>query len=144
MMPWDRPAPEKEGRPSAWALLPEDLAAMGVPGRPEHLFARLQRVKSWKDGAPWLSREARAWFEAHTDLSLPAPDDASPSADGSTKLALSLSDAKRIEAVHMPPVVRPTQHRPGCLPVRPLDAGTVLPALYRRSGRGRGSGSSRP
>jgi 23S rRNA (adenine2503-C2)-methyltransferase len=105
-MPWDQAAPEKGGLPSAWALLPEDLAALGAPGRPEHLFARLQRVKTWREGRPWLSKEARAWFEAHTDLSLPTLQDQHPSDDGSTKLALGLSDGKRIEAVHMPRRVR--------------------------------------
>ncbi len=105
-MPWDLAAPEKGGRPSAWALLPEDLAALGAPGRPEHLFARLQRLKTWREGRPWLSKEAKAWFEANTDLSLPEIDDQSPSSDGSTKLALRLSDERRIEAVHMPRRVR--------------------------------------
>src|SRR5437588_357548 len=31
LMPWDRRAPEREGPPAAWALLPEDLAALGCP-----------------------------------------------------------------------------------------------------------------
>lgn len=105
-MPWDRAAPEKGGLPSAWALLPEDFAAMGAPGRPEHLFERLQRPWTWKDGVPWISKEARAWFAEHTDLSLPLPAERLPSGDGSTKLALELSDGKRIEAVHMPRRVR--------------------------------------
>ena len=101
-MPWDRRAPEREGPPSAWALLPEDLAAQGCPGRPEHVFARLQRVRTWRPDGLFLAREIRAWLEAHTDLSLPAILERHPSADGSTKLVLGLADGHRVEAVHMP------------------------------------------
>jgi 23S rRNA (adenine2503-C2)-methyltransferase len=104
--PWDQPAPEKGGLPSAWALLPEDLLRLGAPGRPEHLFERLQRPWTWREGVPWISKAALAWFSAHTDLSLPQPAERSSSGDGSTKLALELSDGKRIEAVHMPRRVR--------------------------------------
>jgi 23S rRNA (adenine2503-C2)-methyltransferase len=101
-MPWDRRAPEREGLPSAWALLPEDLAAQGCPGRPEHVFARLQRTRTWRPEGPCLSREIRAWLGEHTDLSLPAIVERHPSGDGSTKLVLELSDGHRVEAVHMP------------------------------------------
>ncbi len=101
-MPWDRRAPEREGPPSAWALLPEDLAAQGCPGRPEHVFARLQRVRTWRPDSLFLSREIRAWLEARTDLSLPEILERHPSSDGSTKLVLGLSDGRRVEAVHMP------------------------------------------
>ncbi|HEX7185443.1 MAG TPA: 23S rRNA (adenine(2503)-C(2))-methyltransferase RlmN [Thermoanaerobaculia bacterium] len=101
-MPWDRRAPEREGPPSAWALLPEDLAAGGCPGRPEHVFSRLQRVRTWQPDRLFLSREIRAWLEANTDLSLPAILESHPSADGATKLVLGLSDGHRVEAVHMP------------------------------------------
>jgi 23S rRNA (adenine2503-C2)-methyltransferase len=100
--PWDRRAPERGGPPSAWALLPEDLAARGCPGRPEHVFARLQRVRTWEPDRLFLSREIRAWLEAHTDLSLPAILERHPSNDGATKLVLELSDGQRVEAVHMP------------------------------------------
>jgi 23S rRNA (adenine2503-C2)-methyltransferase len=102
IMPWDRQAPEREGPPSAWALLPADLAALGCPGRPEHVFSRLQRVCTWREEDLFLAREIRAWLEAHTDLSLPAIVERHPSADGSTKLALELTDGHRIEAIHMP------------------------------------------
>jgi 23S rRNA (adenine2503-C2)-methyltransferase len=106
VMPWDRRAPEREGPPSAWALLPEDLAAQGCPGRPEHVFARLQRVRTWRPDSLFLSREIRAWLEARTDLALPEIVERHPSADGSTKLVLGLSDGRRVEAVHMPRGVR--------------------------------------
>lgn len=101
-MPWDRRAPERGGPPSAWALLPEDLAALGCPGRPEHVFARLQRTRTWLPDRLFLAREIRAWLEARTDLSLPTILERHPSADGSTKLVLGLSDGNRVEAVHMP------------------------------------------
>ena len=101
-MPWDRRAPEREGPPSAWALLPSELAAAGCPGRPEHVFGRLQRIRTWKEDGLFLSREIRAWLKESTDLSLPTILERHPSADGSTKLVLGLSDGHRIEAVHMP------------------------------------------
>lgn len=101
-MPWDRRAPEREGPPSAWALLPEDLAAWGCPGRPEHVFGRLQRARTWRPDSLCLSREIRTWLEERTDLSLPTVVEKHPSTDGSTKLVLGLSDGRRVEAVHMP------------------------------------------
>jgi len=101
-MPWDRRAPERQGPPSAWALLPEDLAAGGCPGRPEHVFARLQRARTWLPDRLFLARDIRAWLAAHTDLSLPRIVDRRPSSDGSTKLVLELTDGHRIESVHMP------------------------------------------
>src|SRR4051812_39702768 len=100
--PWDRRAPEREGPPSAWSLLPAELAARGCPGRPEHVFARLQRVRTWRADGLFLSREIRAWLADNTDLSLPLILERYPSSDGSTKLVLGLTDGHRIEAVHMP------------------------------------------
>jgi 23S rRNA (adenine2503-C2)-methyltransferase len=111
--PWDRRAPERAGPPSAWALLPADLAAGGCPGRPEHVFARLQRVRSWLEpglepetAGPgdrlFLARAARLWLAGHADLSLPTVVERHPSGDGSTKLVLGLADGHRVEAVHMP------------------------------------------
>jgi len=100
--PWDRRAPERDGPPSAWALLPADLADRGCPGRPEHVFARLQRVRTWRPDSLFLAREIRAWLADNTDLSLPAIVERHPSADGSTKLVLELADGHRVEAVHMP------------------------------------------
>jgi 23S rRNA (adenine2503-C2)-methyltransferase len=101
-MPWDRRAPERAGPASAWALLPEDFAAQGCPGRPAHVFARLQRVRTWQEDRLFLSRAIRAWLAAHADLSLPEIRERHPSGDGSTRLVLSLADGQRIEAVHMP------------------------------------------
>jgi 23S rRNA (adenine2503-C2)-methyltransferase len=100
--PWDRRAPERAGAPSAWALLPDDFAAGGCPGRPEHVFARLQRVRTWRPDDLFLARETRAWLASHADLSLPAIVERHPSADGSTRLVLGLADGHRVEAVHMP------------------------------------------
>ena len=102
VMPWELRAPEREGPPSAWALLPEDLAALGCPGRPHHVFARLQRTRTWRPEGLFLSREIRAWLAERTDLSLPAIRERHPSADGATKLVLELADGNRVEAVHMP------------------------------------------
>ena len=101
-MPWDRRAPEREGPPSAWSLLPEDLEERGCPGRPEHVFSRLQRVRTWQPDRLFLAREIRAWLADHTDQSLPTILERHPSYDGSTKLVLGLADGQRIEAVHMP------------------------------------------
>ncbi len=104
--PWDLPAPEREGLPSAWALLPEDFARLGAPGRGEHLFAQLQHVWKWTETGPRISRAARTWMAEHLDLGLPAVLERHASDDGSTKLALGLADGLRIEAVHMPREVR--------------------------------------
>src|SRR4051794_30663433 len=100
--PWDRRAPEREGPPSAWSLLPADLVARGCPGRPEHVFSRLQKVRTWQPDRLFLSREIRAWLAENTDLSLPTILERHPSADGSTKIVLELTDGRRIEAIHMP------------------------------------------
>jgi 23S rRNA (adenine2503-C2)-methyltransferase len=102
LMPWDRKAPEREGLPSAWALLPEDLAGQECPGRPDHVFSRLQRTRTWLPDRLFLSREIRAWLEERADLSLPRIVERHPSEDGATKLVLELTDGRRIEAVHMP------------------------------------------
>jgi 23S rRNA (adenine2503-C2)-methyltransferase len=104
--PWDRCAPERPGLPSAFGWLPEDLATLGVPGRPELLFSRLQRPGGWTDGVPPLSRAQRAWLEGRGDLSLPVIQESHPSDDGATKVVFGLTDGERIEAVHMPRNVR--------------------------------------
>ena len=106
MMPWDAPAPEKAGRPSAFGLLPEELKVLGCPNDAAHLFSLLQRPWMWANGAPKLGRENRAFLEAATDLNLPAINESIASSDGSSKLALQLSDGRRIETVHMPRIVR--------------------------------------
>ena len=105
-MPWDRPAPEREGLPSAWSLFPEELEALGCPGSALETFRRLHRPWNWEAGAPVLGPAIRRWLEAVADLALPGIVERQPSEDGATKLALELADGKRIEAVHMPRRVR--------------------------------------
>ncbi len=105
-MPWDRPAPERGGRPLAWSLFPEELAELGCPGSALETFRRLHRPWTWKDGAPDLGSGIRRWLEGVADLTLPRIVEGLGSSDGSTKLALELGDGKRIEAVHMPRKVR--------------------------------------
>jgi 23S rRNA (adenine2503-C2)-methyltransferase len=100
--PWERPAPEADGRPSAYGLLPESLDAMDAPIGGAHLFGRLQRPWTWKRGGLDLGHGARDWMAANTDLRLPEILERHPSSDGSTKLVLGLADGQRIEAVHMP------------------------------------------
>ena len=104
--PWDQPAPDRRGLPSAWSLLPEDLEALDCPGQPRSLFGRLHRYWTWQDGAPRLGRATRAWLEAHADLELPRVVERTEAEDGTTKLALELADGQRIETVHMPREVR--------------------------------------
>jgi len=104
--PWDRPAPERAGRPSAFALLPEDFTALGAPGRAEHIFVQCQHPWAWVEDRPRLSREIREWMSEHVDTALPEILERHASEDGSTKLVLGLADGHRIEAVHMPREVR--------------------------------------
>ena len=104
--PWDRPAPERVGLPSAWSLFPEELAALGCPGSALETFRRLHRPWTWKDRVPVLGPVILPWLEGVADLRLPRIAERQPSSDGSTKLALELGDGKRIEAVHMPRKVR--------------------------------------
>jgi len=106
--PWDAAAPEAAGLPSAYGWLPEDLAALGAPGRPELFFSRLQRPWTWAgaEAAPALGRAARAWLAGAGDWTLPRIVESHPSDDGSTKVVLLLADGERIEAVHMPREVR--------------------------------------
>jgi 23S rRNA (adenine2503-C2)-methyltransferase len=106
VMPWDAPAPEKVGRPSAFGLLPVELKALGCPNNADHLFSLLQRPCRWVEGAPKFGKENRAFLEAIADLSLPRIDESIESTDGSRKLALQLSDGRRIETVHMPRMVK--------------------------------------
>ncbi|BDU75079.1 23S rRNA (adenine(2503)-C(2))-methyltransferase RlmN [Mesoterricola sediminis] len=104
VQPWDLPAPEGEGRPSAFGLLPEDLE--GIPGRAAHAFSRLQRPWTWREDGLDLARAAREWLAASHDLALPVLLERHPSEDGATKVVLGLRDGERIEAVHMPREVR--------------------------------------
>ena len=73
----------------AWALLPEDLRALGHTGDPAHLYARIFRGASWVDGHPAVGREARALLDRALDLSLPRIVDARTSVDGATKVLLA-------------------------------------------------------
>jgi len=93
-------------RAPVWALDPADLRALGYARDPRHLFGRFQRLETWDEAGPVLSREARALTEASLDLSLPRIVEEAPSLDGSTRLVLALEDGARIEAVHMPRAVR--------------------------------------
>jgi 23S rRNA (adenine2503-C2)-methyltransferase len=99
------PAPELPAAPSAWALSAADLAkrgrAVGFHRNAQHLFSRLQRVATWRDGAPDVGRDARRVLDG-LDLSLPTLLDEVLSADGSTRIVLQTHDGHRIEAVHMP------------------------------------------
>ncbi|MFO0676188.1 MAG: 23S rRNA (adenine(2503)-C(2))-methyltransferase RlmN [Polyangiaceae bacterium] len=90
--------------PSAFGLLPEDLAALGTPNDPEFLFGVLQRATRWPGGnaAGVLGKEGRAFVDANLDVRLPDIVASSPSEDGSTKVTLKLSDGALVEAVHMP------------------------------------------
>ena len=104
--PWDVSAPERSGLPSAFGLLPEDLEALGAPGRPELLFSRLQRPWQWLSQALPVSKAQRAWLDAATDGFVPELLATHPSEDGATKVVLGLADGERIEAVHMPREVK--------------------------------------
>lgn len=102
------PAPERAGPPSAWALLPDELRAIGpLRGDAARLFSRLQRVATWGPDGPEVGKSARDLL-ARTDLSLPAIVETQPSTDGATRCVLRLADGHRVEAVHMPrPVKNP-------------------------------------
>lgn len=85
-----------------WALRPRDLTDLGYERDARHLFGRIQRVETWLDAGPILSRAARDLL-APLDRSLPTITDALRSRDGSTRIVLALpSDGTSIEAVHMP------------------------------------------
>ncbi|MBS2019245.1 MAG: 23S rRNA (adenine(2503)-C(2))-methyltransferase RlmN [Deltaproteobacteria bacterium] len=90
----------------AFSCLPDDLAALGYPRDAGHLFGRLQRVSTWSEGGPDLSRAGRELAERALDLRLPRIADEAPSADGSRRLVVELADGARIEAVHMPRALR--------------------------------------
>lgn len=96
------PAPERAGKPSAWALLPAELAALGpLRGDAERLFSRLQRVADWGADGPAVGKSARALL-THTDLTLPEIVQLHPSTDGATRCVVRTVDGHLVEAVHMP------------------------------------------
>ncbi len=103
---WDRPAPERAGRPSVFALLPEDFTTLGAPGRADHIFTQCQHPWAWVEDRPQVSREIRDWMALNVETALPEILERHASEDGSTKLVLGLADGERIEAVHMPREVR--------------------------------------
>ncbi len=90
----------------AFGCLPDDLAALGYVRDPRHLFGRLQRVTTWREGAPDLARPGRELADRFLDLTLPHIVDEAPSEDGSRRIVLALADGARIEAVHMPRAVK--------------------------------------
>lgn len=99
-----RPAPERQGMPSAWSLTAAELQAFlpdNARSSAAHLFTRLQRVSTWNEAGPDLGRDGRAAIAA-LDMSLPTVEDSVLSDDGSTRLVLRTTDGHRIEAVHMP------------------------------------------
>ena len=98
-------APERDGLPSAWSLLPDDWIALGHRATAASLFSRVQRIAMWDDAGPVLGREARALL-AQTDTTLPTIADVALSHDGARRLVLATSDGRRIEAVHMPRAVK--------------------------------------
>ena len=95
-----------QGLPSAYAVLPADLAALGFQN-PTHAFGQLQRPWAWQAGAPTLGRSDRA-LSAQLSLGLPRLVTRNSAADGSTKLLFELASGDRVEAVHMPRAGRVT------------------------------------
>jgi 23S rRNA (adenine2503-C2)-methyltransferase len=91
-----------EASGEAFGLLPDELAVLGVPAAVA-TFERLQRPWLWREGAPLLSKAARAVLSARC-LGLPSIAERRQSVDGSCKLLLELG-GDRIEAVHMPRAV---------------------------------------
>jgi len=95
-----------QAQPSAYALLPAELAALGFQN-PEHAFGQFQRPWAWHAGAPVLGRSDRAQSQ---QLCLTPPRLAAKNSalDGSTKLLFELASGDRVEAVHMPRAGRVT------------------------------------
>jgi 23S rRNA (adenine2503-C2)-methyltransferase len=94
--------PPRVTRAQAFALLPVELAALGVPAA-EATFERLQRPWLWQAGVPVSSKGASALLGA-LGLELPRIVERHASVDGSTKLLLAFGE-ERVEAVHMPRAV---------------------------------------
>ncbi|HEY1097371.1 MAG TPA: 23S rRNA (adenine(2503)-C(2))-methyltransferase RlmN [Myxococcota bacterium] len=99
-----RPAPERGGKPSAWAQDVTSLAALMPPGgrgTVEHVFSQLQRIATWNEHGPVLGKTGRAVLE-QLDLELPEIVETAPSSDGATRVVMKTGDGHLIEAVHMP------------------------------------------
>ncbi|MDP2340327.1 MAG: 23S rRNA (adenine(2503)-C(2))-methyltransferase RlmN [Deltaproteobacteria bacterium] len=100
-----KPAPERAGLPSLWALDPTDLQSLAkeadFDGSTAHLFGRIQRVAEWSDDGVDVGKRARLLLD-RTDRSLPTIVEEVPSDDGSTRMVLLTADGHKIEAVHMP------------------------------------------
>lgn len=94
--------PPRSSRLTALGLLPDELAALGVPSGLA-TFAELQRPWRWRGGAPRLGKSARAAVE-RLGLELPRIASRHHSADGCHKLLFELGN-DRVEAVHMPRAV---------------------------------------
>lgn len=88
--------------PSAFSILPEELSRFSLPNDAGFLFGRVQRIRTWKDGAPDLGAAGKAFLSEQFDFSLPRVTRVMPSTDGATKLLLALADGSEIECVHMP------------------------------------------
>ncbi len=88
-----------------FSMLPEDFAALSPSNDPGVIFAAVQRVARWQNGAPLLGKEGLR-FLSQFDLTLPRVVERAPASDGSTKLVLELGDGAMIEAVHMPRSVK--------------------------------------
>ncbi|MDR2697439.1 MAG: 23S rRNA (adenine(2503)-C(2))-methyltransferase RlmN [Holophagales bacterium] len=116
---------------SAFGLMPEDFLEMGCPGRPEHVFAQVQKVRSWRGGQPNLRSEIRQWIKDNVDLSLPEVLEICSSNDGAVKVALELADGARIEAVHMPREV----HNPRVTLCVSSQVGCAMGCVFCATGR---------
>ena len=91
--------PARVTRAQAFGLLPEELAALGLPAA-HASFERLQRPWLWSAGAPVVSKGATVLL-GELGLELPRIAERHQSVDGSCKLLLELAH-ERVEAVHMP------------------------------------------
>lgn len=96
----------KEQQTALWALLPEELSALGFSGNANHLFRALQRPWTWTEQGPAVGKATQAFLRENTDVSLPSLVERHTSQDGATRVVIGLRDGERIEAVHMPRDVR--------------------------------------
>ncbi|PRQ06345.1 Dual-specificity RNA methyltransferase RlmN [Enhygromyxa salina] len=91
--------------PSAFGLVPEQLAERGCPGSVNNAFQRLQRPWTWTHVEPPLHQAAARWLVEHTDLRLPEVERDVGASDGTTRVVYR-SGGDAFEAVHMPRDVR--------------------------------------